>query len=560
MKRHFLIFMSLVLLLVVPVLAQDASTLPNAVASGDVTQTSAILWTHSTTVGTVTFDYAIDEAFNNIVGTVTTEVTDAAIPVKVAVTDLHPASQYYYRATDAAGNSASGKFVTPAEVGQKVGLRFGVSGDQRGELAPFPSIVNVPERDLAFFLEFGDTIYADVASPDVNKSQATTLDDYRTKHNEVYAERYGMNTQAALRASTSILAVIDDHEVTNDFAGGAPANSDARFGDVGDAKLLNETPLFNNGLQAFQEYNPIADEFYGDTGDPRTANKRKLYRYRTWGSDAAFFLLDERSFRDEELPPITEYTSDALNAYLASAFQPGRTMLGQVQLDELKANLLDAQGAGITWKFIFVPEPIQNLGPVASGDRYEGYAAERTEVLKFIVDNKITNVVFVSADIHGTLINNLNYQDAPGGEQIPTGAFDISTGPIAYDAPFGPTVFELAHSIGFVTDQQIKLYNGLPAAAKELSMKQLINAQVAPFGFDTIGLDGSDIDATKTKGDWIVTSSYGWTEFEIDAATQQLHVIVYGIPYYTKEQLDADPTGITSQTPTVMTEFTVNPK
>jgi hypothetical protein len=235
-------------------------------------------------------------------------------------------------------------------------------------------------------------------------------------------------------------------------------------------------------------------------------------------------------------------------------------MLGQVQLNDLKADLTRAQEAGITWKFVLVPEPIQNLGPVASGDRYEGYAAERTEILKFIVENGISNVVFVAADIHGTIINNLTYQETVGGEQIPTGAFELSTGPIAYDAPFGPTVFNLAHSLGFVSDQQLKLYNTLPVVAKELAMKQLIDAQVTPFGYDPVGLDGSDINVVSSKGGWLATSVYGWTEFEIDAATQELHIIVYGTPPYTKEELDADPDKITSQEIKPVIEFTVSPQ
>jgi len=31
--------------------------------------------------------------------------------------------------------------------------------------------------------------------------------------------------------------------------------------------LVNDTKFYENGLQAFQEYNPLQDEFYGATGD-----------------------------------------------------------------------------------------------------------------------------------------------------------------------------------------------------------------------------------------------------------------------------------------------------
>ncbi|MFM7281692.1 MAG: alkaline phosphatase D family protein, partial [Planctomycetia bacterium] len=61
---------------------------------------------------------------------------------------------------------------------------------------------------------------------------------------------------------------------------------------------------------------------------------------------------------------------------------------------------------------------------------------ERTELLAFIQANNIKNVVFVAADIHGTLVNNLTYQIGPGQPQVLTGAFEITTGAIAYNAPF----------------------------------------------------------------------------------------------------------------------------
>jgi hypothetical protein len=50
--------------------------------------------------------------------------------------------------------------------------------------------------------------------------------------------------------------------------------------------------------------------------------------------------------------------------------------------------MADAQAAGILWKFVFCPEPVQNFVPLGGGDRYEGYAAEGTELLKYIDDSQ----------------------------------------------------------------------------------------------------------------------------------------------------------------------------
>ncbi|BFM40955.1 phytase [Synechocystis sp. LKSZ1] len=563
----------------------QANSLLNGVASGDTTQTSTVLWTRSNFTGNVKFEYSTKSDFSTIAGAKTATVTNPLQPVKVDVTGLTPDTNYFYRVTDAAGDIATGKFSTAAAIGKQTGLRFGVAGDWRGELAPYPAISNADDRNLKFFFEFGDTIYGDVASPALRnadgteKSQATTLDDYRTKYTEVYGQRYGQNPWADLRASTSILATIDDHEVTNDFAGGAPIASDSRFqaafpSDSGSA-LINDSTLFENGLQAFQEYKPIQDQFYGQTGDPRTAGERKLYRVNTYGSDAVNFVLDARSFRDPELAGVTNPNNPTqVGTFLAQSFNPSRTLLGRAQVDDLKHDLLKAQQDGITWKFINIPEPIQNLGIVGAGDRYEGYAAERTEILKFIDDNKINNVVFISADIHGTLVNNLTYQLGVGQAQIATNAFEITTGSVAYDAPFGPTVADLAVAAGLINSQQKAFYDSLPVANdadstpndKDDFIKSIVDGGLAPLGYDPLGLNNNLaqanglINATLLQGDYVATHTYGWTEFDIDPLTQKLTVTTYGIDSYTRAQLEANPEAITSRQPKIVSQFEVLPQ
>jgi 3-phytase/alkaline phosphatase D len=468
---------------------------------------------------------------------------------------------YYYRVTDAAGNTASGTFRTPAALGTHNGLRFGVTGDTRGELSPYPSVRNAADQNLDFMVLLGDTIYADFPSPDLPAPQALTLDDYRTKHNEVYSERYGLNTLADLRMSTALYSTIDDHEVMNDFAGGAPRESDARFSAY-QGTLINDTELFANGIQAFLDYNPMRDETYQNTGDARLDGRRKFYRYVTFGSDAAIFLLDARSFRDTPIPVLLDFSNrvELLN-YLSQMSAPDRTLLGQAQLDELEADLTEAQAAGVTWKFILVPEPIQNFGVLNASDRFEGYAFERTQLLSFIHDQEISNVVFITADFHGTVVNNLEYRDTPLTASIPISSFEIITGPVAFDAPMGPTVVRLASAFGLLSAEQVTAYNAMTLTEKDAYMAELINAQVEPLGYNPVGLQDADLlDAELIQGSYVAVHYYGWTEFEIDAETQRLHVTTYGIAPYTQAELDADPDAITARTPEVVSEFVVTPQ
>ena len=561
------------------------------IASGDTNQNSTVLWARSTNLGKVTFEYSTKADFSTIAGSQIATVTDPLQPVKVNVFGLTANTNYYYRAVDASGATVAGTFSTAAAIGEKTGLKFGVSGDWRGELAPYPAIANAAKSNLKFFIELGDTIYGDVGSPALGnadgteKSQATTLEDYRTKHAEVYDTRYGQNTWQELRAATSVFATIDDHEVTNDFAGGAPISSDkggtnganrftTAFANDNPNALINDSKLYENGLQAFQEYNPIQDQFYGQTGDAKTAGERKLYRYNTFGNDAATFVLDARSFRDTELAGVTNLADqNQVTNFLVQSFDPSRTMLGKQQLADLKRDLLDAQNKGVIWKFITIAEPIQNLGVLAAGDRYEGYAAERTEILKYINDNKISNVVFVAADIHGTLVNNLTYQTAPGQAQIATSAFEVVTGAVAYDAPFGPTVAQLAQAAGLINTQQKAFYDSLPIANdadntpndKDDFIKGVVDGGLAPLGYDPIGLNNNLsqanglINAKLLQGDYAALHTYGWTEFNIDKQTQKLTVTTYGIDPYTRAELEANPTAVTSRQPKVVSQFEVTP-
>ena len=568
------------------------STLPNGVASGDVTQTTAVLWTHSTALGEVTFEYSTSIDFGIIDGHETVTVVDVNQPVKVEINGLIPATQYYYRVTNTQNETSVGRFKTPWDIGIRAGLRFGASGDWQ-QAPPFVSLRNVPERDLDFFIKLGDSIYADWETPALPEVvQARTLEDFRIKYGENLSSRFGTNTMALLNASTSILATIDDHEIVDNFAGGAlPGQSpDAQdvhplepplFTDAVD--FVNETQAYRDAIQAFEEYNPIRSELWDTPDDILTHTKPKFYRKAVYGSDAAVLILDARSFRDAPLPIVANpFDANEVEAFLVSTFVTDRTMLGRAQVESLKNDLLDSQRDGITWKFVIIPEPIQNFGIINAEDRFEGYAAERTELLKFIQDNTIENVVFLSADFHGTIVNNLAYQELHTGEannsvivdSTPIGAFEVVTGPVAFfDGLLGPSIVNLAASAGVLSPFLKSFYNKLPVAPdtdsivndKDDFLKSLINTQLEALDYDPIGLNenapGAEglIDAELLQGDYLVCHTFGWAEFEIAAETQELLVTVYGVDAYSEADLSADPNDVLNQIPRVVSQFKVHP-
>ncbi len=563
----------------------EPNTLVNGVGSGDVSQDSVVLFARSIAPGDLTFEVSTDPEFAIDAAdsfTIVETVTDTDIPVRTFVDGLlEPNTEYFYRVTDAAGDLETGRFVTAAEVGDRTGLTFGVSGDYQ-QAPPYPILNTAAESELDFFLQLGDTIFADIETPGLpDVSQASTLEEFRAKHDEILSPRAGLSAVTELYRSTANFATIDDHELVDNFAGGAAPGDSPDAPDIGssdtplftdDVEFVNDTQAYEDALQAFQEFHPIRDEFFGDTGDDRTAGERQLYRFREFGSDAALFVLDSRSFRDAQLPPAD--LADPTE-FLVNAFDPDRTLLGQAQLDLLFEDLLTAQENGVTWKFINIPEPVQNFGVVTAEDRFEGYAAERTEVLQFIDENDIDNVVFLAGDFHGTIVNNLTYQLGPGQEQIATNAFEVVTGPVGFfDGLFGPNVVALSAAAGLIPPEQLDFFNGLPVAPDPDNIvddaddfvEQLLIAQTDLFGLDPVGLDNNLpqaeglIDATLLQGDYVAGNNFSWAEFDIDAVTQELTVTVFGIDAFSEADILADPEAILALEPSIISQFVVSPQ
>ena len=312
---------------------------------------------------------------------------------------------------------------------------------------------------------------------------------------------------------------------------------------------------------------PLRDEVYSGTDDPRVDGRPKLYRHVTFGSTAAMIdprrALVPRPGRTADSARCRSVNPFAVVRALATMFEPGRTMLGKPQLDELKRDLLAAHNAGIIWKFVMIPEPIQHMGWFGGVDRWEGYALERTEVLKFIEDNTIRNVVFVSADVHTTFINNLTYQTEAGGEQIPTHCFEISTeGDRLLPADRADHHGQCRRDWAGFARASYDAYQTMSIAEKDAMLEDLFNRIVLGLqGFTPLGLEDSLVDWERVKGGWVIGHTFGWSEFEIAPETQKLTITTYGVPAYTPVQaMQADPDNILAYVPEIMSQLIITPQ
>jgi hypothetical protein len=283
--------------------------------------------------------------------------------------------------------------------------------------------------------------------------------------------------------------------------------------------------------------------------------------YRSWqsGADAAFIMFDARSFRDASIAPVANpFDPSEVGAFLAASFDPTRTMLGLPQLQKLLADLAAAEAAGVTWKFIFTSMPFQNFGPLAGEDRWEGYAAERAFILQQAAALGIRNLVFVTADFHGTIVNDITVPNPANPlQQLYTGAFEIITGSVAYSAPAGPTFAELGLATGAIDPSTYAFYQTLPGFAQDQFIQALLDQIVPSYGYSPMGIQDPSIDAEFTVGGPVAVHHYGWTEFEVETVSKDLVMTTYGVDWYSPADVAADPAAILARPVTVRQQLVV---
>jgi alkaline phosphatase D len=397
----------------------DLNAFSFGVAAGDATDTAFIAWTR-TSASPVTLQVATNPAFAPVAQTIPGLLPNLAADntIKVDVTGLTPGTQYYYRFTAGGGSSRTGRIRTAPAPASTAPFTFAFTGDSNAFFKPYAVLEGITRDDPELFLYIGDTIYGDDTRS--GTGEAIVLADYHLKYRENRDDR----ALRDLMANVGTAAITDDHEVTNDYYG-------SPFGAFG-AQIVA-------GNQAFRDWMPIRE----DGVDPM-----RLYRSFKWGDVAEFFLTDDRLYRSPQayitepaclsagepavLPPAGPCT-DEIN-------DPGRTYLGAAQKAWLKAGLAASTA---TWKFVMNGPLITPL-LFLPYDRWDGYVAERNEMLEFfrnpdgnvMTDDHITNVIFLSTDIHAAIYNPVVANPGPAGgsiQEIVAGA--IGMDPIYRELP-----------------------------------------------------------------------------------------------------------------------------
>ncbi|MEI6029919.1 MAG: SdiA-regulated domain-containing protein [Synechococcaceae cyanobacterium ELA739] len=484
----------------------------NAVAAGNPTVNQATLWTRTfdkidstgrTGVAeSVVVEVAADETFAKLVYTATGATSaDTDYTVKFKAEGLIANATYFYRFKAKNGEiSGVGRFHTLPNPSDAVALHLGHSGDVDGLMRPYALAAAIAAEKFDGFTFNGDTIYetASTGSPatpptkDAENgtiSQQALLDAYHRKYLENLLPAPG-GTYPGLKdffASTGITFSFDNHELGNKafINGGAPkelgttnANGSANpaFDVNTTGTYINDTQTFDTLLRAFNDYMPGTQSTINAPGDSRSNGELQYYGAQAWGKNALFINLDTRTFRDVRLNKAAGGDDTG-----SRADNPGRTLLGATQKAWLKQTLLDAKASGAVWKFINITDPIDMIGSYGSGDDggkswWGGYRAERNEILKFIADNGIRNVVFLASDDHTGRINDLTYMPNPSLDPTNPANYKVLEGVISIvDGPMGAT------GPDNVTDHS---FANVKALVDALALKQK-EAGLNPVGLDS---------------------------------------------------------------------------
>ena len=193
-----------------------------------------------------------------------------------------------------------------------------------------------------------------------------------------------------------------------------------------------------------------------------------------------------------------------------------------------------AQRRGAVWKVVVISSPIQELGRLSQvGFELDGpkgwagtYRCERSRVLKFIDDNAIDNVVFLTTDYHFTSMNQLAYQTRPGDPASPRkrarNAFEIITGPLGAIAgsPFRDKV----------------AIDDVGSREADARIVTLLNGAMQKAGLDPIGLEadasGVRIGGHPAAPDPVAFASFGTYSYVVLTFDQsRVHVQLKLMPF-----------------------------
>jgi alkaline phosphatase D len=404
----------------IPLLSRDSFALENpkfqsdpfslGVASGDPDSSSVVLWTRlapeplspdggmGTESVNVSWRLAADDSMQTIVASGTATATAAlGHSVHVEVQGLNPDRWYWYQFSAGNAQSPIGRTRTfPSDDMMPKQVRFAVTSCQNFEQGLFTAYEQMAKDDLDLVFHLGDYIYEYEAGRNGKVRthagpEIVSLGDYRTRHAQYRSDPLLHN----MHAQCPWLVTWDDHEFDNNCAG-----------EISEEEGIDPVDYLvrrANAYQAYYEAMPLRASCL-----PRGCDMT-LYRKTSYGRLAEFLVLDTRQYRSDQ--PNNDKRSPLNEMAMATA----QTMLGREQRNWLYQKLIASQS-----KWNVLAQQVM-MGMVGSGkdadslgysmDQWPGYVAERSALMRFLEERRISNPVVLTGDIHSNWANELRVDD-----------------------------------------------------------------------------------------------------------------------------------------------------
>jgi alkaline phosphatase D len=375
------------------------------VASGDPTPTGVVLWTRlaprpldpdgglPARAVPVDWEVATGPRFRDVVRRGRLAATPAlAHAVHVEVDGLDPGRHYWYRFRAGGHLSRVGRTRTcPDPRRPLVRLDLAYVSCQNFEKGYYTAYRHLAEDDLDVVLHLGDYIYENPPRRNLPRrhvgGEPADLPGYRVRHALYKTDR---DLQAA-HARHPFVATWDDHEVENDYAGRHPVEG----GDP--AAFLRRRAA---AYRAYWEHMPLRRP-------PRGATM-PLYRRLRFGDLVELNLLDTRQYRDDQ--PCDEDAGGGRVVTCPERVDPRRTILGSHQRRWLLDGLDRSQARwNVLAQQVVMAELDLHPGPGRAwwSDAWDGYAADRDRILRFLWARQPANPVVLTGDIHAFFVNDL---------------------------------------------------------------------------------------------------------------------------------------------------------
>ncbi|MGH3371684.1 MAG: alkaline phosphatase D family protein, partial [Nocardioidaceae bacterium] len=442
--------------------------------------------------------------------------------VKLEATGLQPGTTYFYRFLyDGVASRVGRTRTAPAPLASPRNLRFGVVSCANLPGGYFSAYRHLARRDdldavlhLGDYLyEYGPGSYGEVRSPEPPR-EMVSLADYRRRHAQ-YKQDQDLQL---LHAKNPFIVTWDDHEVTNDqWSDGAENHQPETEGDY----LARR----HRAHRAYDEWMPVRMGAEVALGDGT-----RLFRRLRFGTLAELSMLDLRTYRSQQSQQLV-FPAPSVDG---SVSDPDRTITGSGQMRWLKESLREDRAQ---WKLVgnpvmiapvvFPPLPrdvtrrindvtglLPEDGVPYNVDQWDGYTADRHEVLGHLADHGVQNTVFLTGDIHSGWACDL---------PLDAGTYPTESGRSV------ATEFVCTS----ITSDNLDDITGSPRRTSSLAVEAAIqanNRHVKYLNFDDHGFSVLDVTAARTQMDYFVISdrtdpdaTASWTaSWATDADTQQV--------------------------------------